>query len=389
MKNNKGFSLVELIVVIAIMAILAAVAVVGVSVYIPKARQAADEQLVADIKYAMNIAAQSGQLTPGDYVVIYMDKDATCGNNDPEAESKIDAALAAVFGEDWKTELRLSWDGWESGPAGDASVMQNVQNSNFKREEMDSLLGQVQTVVDAFSDYMIGSDIDTNSPSYKYLQMAGYTSGEITEKNAQAVGNAAVFGVSEQISGLLDSEESKQAFLDAWQEGGDFSQVEGMDAVSRMAARYAYTLAIAKHADALTNSTTYSDMLTAGVNQGGDNETLINNNMNTVLDAIGAKMDGDPDFFGSEIDKYMNEGQSNIDANAFLAYMDGVTTSSGSILGSNDLGKQNFFSDGNVLNYVDNYFDASDYLQNATDGAIVFIYNGSGNIFCTPDPAFN
>ena len=42
MKNNKGFSLVELIVVIAIMAILAAVAVIGVSVYIPKAQQASD-----------------------------------------------------------------------------------------------------------------------------------------------------------------------------------------------------------------------------------------------------------------------------------------------------------------------------------------------------------
>ena len=40
--NNKGFSLVELIVVIAIMAILAAVAVVGFSVFIPKAQEQAD-----------------------------------------------------------------------------------------------------------------------------------------------------------------------------------------------------------------------------------------------------------------------------------------------------------------------------------------------------------
>ena len=56
-KNNAGFSLVELIVVIAIMAILAAVAVIGVSVYIPKAQKAADEQMVADIKTAVDLYA--------------------------------------------------------------------------------------------------------------------------------------------------------------------------------------------------------------------------------------------------------------------------------------------------------------------------------------------
>ena len=51
MRNNKGFSLVELIVVIAIMAILAAVAVVGFSMYIPKAQKAADDQVISDINY--------------------------------------------------------------------------------------------------------------------------------------------------------------------------------------------------------------------------------------------------------------------------------------------------------------------------------------------------
>ena len=65
MKNNKGFSLVELIVVIAIMAILAAVAVIGVSVYIPKAQQASDKQLVSDIEYALILAYHNGDLVEG------------------------------------------------------------------------------------------------------------------------------------------------------------------------------------------------------------------------------------------------------------------------------------------------------------------------------------
>lgn len=60
MKNNKGFSLVELIVVIAIMAILAAVAVVSFSVYIDQARNAADEAYYRNvIKFSQFFATEN------------------------------------------------------------------------------------------------------------------------------------------------------------------------------------------------------------------------------------------------------------------------------------------------------------------------------------------
>ena len=58
-KNNAGFSLVELIVVIAIMAILATVAVIGVSVYIPKAQEAADNELLNVLTDALVAACLS------------------------------------------------------------------------------------------------------------------------------------------------------------------------------------------------------------------------------------------------------------------------------------------------------------------------------------------
>ena len=50
--KNKGFSLVELIVVIAIMAILVGVAVPVYSSYIEKANAAKDEQLLGEINSA-------------------------------------------------------------------------------------------------------------------------------------------------------------------------------------------------------------------------------------------------------------------------------------------------------------------------------------------------
>lgn len=56
-KNNKGFSLVELIVVIAIMAILAAVAVVSYSIYIDRANDAVDQDYISNVLYRVKLFA--------------------------------------------------------------------------------------------------------------------------------------------------------------------------------------------------------------------------------------------------------------------------------------------------------------------------------------------
>ena len=57
MKNNEGFSLVELIVVIAIMAILAAVAVVSFSIYIERAHDASDMDYISNVLYRVKLFA--------------------------------------------------------------------------------------------------------------------------------------------------------------------------------------------------------------------------------------------------------------------------------------------------------------------------------------------
>lgn len=56
MKSNKGFSLVELIVVIAIMAIIAGVAIPVYTNYIDKANDAVVDNLVAEAEYAAELA---------------------------------------------------------------------------------------------------------------------------------------------------------------------------------------------------------------------------------------------------------------------------------------------------------------------------------------------
>ena len=60
---NKGFSLVELIVVIAIMAILVGVAVPVYTSYITKANEAVDIQAVDNLKHACEIVAAEYGIT--------------------------------------------------------------------------------------------------------------------------------------------------------------------------------------------------------------------------------------------------------------------------------------------------------------------------------------
>ena len=56
MRNNKGFSLVELIVVIAIMAILAAVAIPTFATFIGKAQQASDIDFMNQVQSGAELA---------------------------------------------------------------------------------------------------------------------------------------------------------------------------------------------------------------------------------------------------------------------------------------------------------------------------------------------
>lgn len=147
-KNNAGFSLVELIVVIAIMAILAAVAVIGVSVYIPKAQQANDKQLISDIEDAMVYAGYAGTFEEGESVYIVLSKDGVV--NTIAAGSALDQALTDAFGANYRTELKLSYDKWGNNGMLDGLTpemsMAVVNSSYMTGNRADKLLTDVETM---------------------------------------------------------------------------------------------------------------------------------------------------------------------------------------------------------------------------------------------------
>ena len=79
MKNNKGFSLVELIVVIAIMAILAAVAIPTFASFITKANEATDISFMNDLEYAIELAYTTTNKEV-EKITITLDDDKTVEN---------------------------------------------------------------------------------------------------------------------------------------------------------------------------------------------------------------------------------------------------------------------------------------------------------------------
>ena len=108
MKNNKGFSLVELIVVIAIMAILAAVAIPTFASFINKANKASDESFMHDVEYAVNLAnAGNPDFDAGEISVTITNNKATAITYGDVTVDEDDADADTVEGDIYAT---IDWD---------------------------------------------------------------------------------------------------------------------------------------------------------------------------------------------------------------------------------------------------------------------------------------
>lgn len=107
--NNKGFSLVELIIVIAIMAILIVVLAPQYLKYVEKSRNSTDLQSATEFKNAMEIYAADPESTQSfsDVNIVFSTSGVNYGTN-----AAIDAALknAALNKDKLKCVSKNNWD---------------------------------------------------------------------------------------------------------------------------------------------------------------------------------------------------------------------------------------------------------------------------------------
>lgn len=91
-KNNKGFSLVELIVVIAIMAVLVGVLAPQFIKYVERSRQSTDLQNVEELKNAVEVEAADNGIT-ADAIITIKDGKAKLTGVTPASLSKTEVSL--------------------------------------------------------------------------------------------------------------------------------------------------------------------------------------------------------------------------------------------------------------------------------------------------------
>ena len=391
MKNNKGFSLVELIVVIAIMAILAAVAVVGVSVYIPKAQQANDEQMIADIKYAISLYTSGETLTPGQsgYVVVHKNGGGNKGGNvsiGGAMEQTITDALVATYGNGYTTELKVAYQGW-TGTL-NPNQLGDVINSSFVKDT-DDLLEKVQLLTD---------------------KVVGYGM-EQSEANQLTM----------NIAGELSNLESTTELENWWNDGGSSAIPDnalcGIDGTTALACAYARLEAMVLYAQNYSytvnesgNDVTYSqcdegvesiaEVFQSGSDYIGTNlpdadvATLYSDIMhhasvcNRCMLALvydyqypdGEAIEHAPSYF-------QQSGAASVagtDAKAFISLMGQVDQSAQDIKDNVSIDSENFYSSDYVKDVIGGYKDTADILgtDKAVDGDIVIIVrvNDKGEI---------
>ena len=123
-KDNKGFTLVELVIVVAILAILVGILAPQYTKYVEKSRKAADASNLENLVTAFKTAASDGndQIPAGTYKFTINNeavKDSTattldCKPNDTtQSTSEIDGIITSYVGANWK-DTKLKSKKWEN-----------------------------------------------------------------------------------------------------------------------------------------------------------------------------------------------------------------------------------------------------------------------------------
>ena len=145
--SEKGFTLIELIVVIAIIGILAAIGTVAYSGYIEQANQASDEQLIYDVSYAIQIgAADEGLTGEADFASVTITEDgmeiepleteaATTTAYDADSASYYAETLSTTAVFEDEEDLIATVEGWLADGVGEDWETEELKSDLYTTQE--------------------------------------------------------------------------------------------------------------------------------------------------------------------------------------------------------------------------------------------------------------
>lgn len=126
-KNNKGFTLVELVIAIAILAILVGLLAPQYTKYVEKSRKAADASNMDELVKVVKVYAgdTDSELPKGDYTITIGAADATTTGISDNAPTGLTTELNKAV-PDWSTKLTTKSKKWKAGESGDISATVKV-----------------------------------------------------------------------------------------------------------------------------------------------------------------------------------------------------------------------------------------------------------------------
>lgn len=373
--KNKGFSLVELIVVIAIMAILVGVAVPVYSSYVEKAQKASDIQMVDEIKHALQVYYASNPTDfEGGYVVLKP-------NDGAEASSALVDVMEKTFGNDWQEELALAYGGW-TGAAGMLKVLSGYNSeqltlinssSYLTYSNTEGLLGAVDKVLDA------ASAVITRSDPAKRKQ---YLRAILPAENAEHIISTL------ESQGLMDDPNAISNML----VGAMADTLENNEALTTIMNDYAAAFTYAEKTGdraALDKMTENLGGVSVGLLSGGTEDD--------ALDVLYAGFAGVEEY--KDFDKYItdaaDDGSLKKDQDALKVMMGAVKEIAGNFEDADSLKNGDLYLSGDVFGHVDNYLNAVDtlgtlsvsdleFLKNLPDNAVAIFISASGVVSVYP-----
>ena len=134
-KDNKGFTLVELVIVVAILAILVGILAPQYTKYVEKSRKAADASNLENLVTAFKTVASDGtedHVDAGEYTI-------TIGKNGSNITEKDKAEINATnrpgfvstfesfVGENWKSDIKLKSKKWTENGKLDEKPMDKIK----------------------------------------------------------------------------------------------------------------------------------------------------------------------------------------------------------------------------------------------------------------------
>ena len=123
-KNNKGFSLVELVIVIAILAILVGILAPQYTKYVEKSRKAADATNLEELVTAFKTAASDGddQIKAGTYTITIGTSASVTVSDGATAQATVASLISSYAGDKW-TSTSLKSSKWTANSNGTGDTL--------------------------------------------------------------------------------------------------------------------------------------------------------------------------------------------------------------------------------------------------------------------------